>query len=238
MSGPINVPALLAAGATALALAGCPKRTADLELDAARQAIDDARARKASDCAPEAFGAAEAAIAEARALAGQGEVEAAGKRAGEAKALAERAAASSPPGCDQPAKAEDTPPAPRPDGAAVADASTAMTVDALLRTVHFDYNEATIREDSKADLDALARAMTSGSSLRLEVEGHCDVRGSTEYNLHLGERRAHAVRKYLETRGVRPGQVEIISYGEEKPLDLEGTEEAHARNRRAELRKL
>jgi peptidoglycan-associated lipoprotein len=106
------------------------------------------------------------------------------------------------------------------------------------RLVYFDYNEATIREDSKPMLAKISQALRSDGGLRVEVEGHCDSRGSTEYNLHLGERRAYSVRKYLVDLGVDSKQLEVISYGEERPADLDLTEEAHQRNRRAEIKKL
>ena len=86
-------------------------------------------------------------------------------------------------------------------------------------------------------LTKVAEIMRGDGGLRVEVEGHCDTRGSTEYNLHLGERRARSVLKYLVTQGVDPGQVEMISYGEERLVDLEESESAHQKNRRAELKR-
>lgn len=231
----LNLSSALLIGALAVGLAGCPKKTADLELEAARKAIDDARKKKASDCAKETYQAAEAAIAEAKDLAQAGDIEAAKKKAGEAEALANQAAAASKPGCDE-EKAEEAPEPERPTGEAT-DSAMTMRLDDALDTIYFDYNEATIRDDSKAVLDRVADVLAKDESLRIEVEGHCDVRGSTEYNLHLGERRARSVMKYLVAQGVEPKQVQIISYGEERPEDLGMTEEAHAKNRRAELNK-
>jgi len=217
----------------ALALAGCPKKTADLELEAARQAIDDARNRKADDCAKETYRAAEAAIAAAKDLAQNGDIEEAKKKAGEAKALAEQAAAASKPGCDE-KKADKDPEPDRAVGDATKSAMTMKLADTL-DTIYFDYNDASIREDSKGVLDKVADVLSKDEALKIEIEGHCDVRGSTEYNLHLGERRARSVMKYLVAQGVEPKQVMIISYGEERPEDLGMTEEAHAKNRRAEI---
>jgi peptidoglycan-associated lipoprotein len=228
------------AGATlllALFATGCPKKTADLELDAARQAIDDARKKKAGDCdeARPQFQAAESAIAEAARLSEEGDVEGAKARALEAKTLAEQASAASRPGCGE--KKEE--PEPEEQDKNVNDASASMTnLEGVMETVYFDYNDSTIREDSKAMLSKVATALAKTPDVQIEVEGHCDVRGSTEYNLHLGERRARSVEKYLTTAGVGPKQIQIISYGEERPVDLGDSESAHSKNRRAELRRM
>jgi len=215
--------------------AGCPKtKTSDLELAAARDAIEAARKAKASDCATEIFKSAEAAIAEANRLAETGDHEGARFKAGEAESLANQARGASPPGCEKLKGDEE-----EADAAASGDtqAGANVSLEDLLETIYFDYNQAHIREDSKAVLSRVADAMTSNPELKIEIEGHCDLRGSTEYNLHLGERRAQAVLKYLVTQGVRSEQIETISYGEERPIDLDETETAHQRNRRAELKK-
>ncbi|MEO1228864.1 MAG: OmpA family protein [Myxococcota bacterium] len=105
-----------------------------------------------------------------------------------------------------------------------------------LGTVYFDYNLAIVDQAAKDRLSALADVLRELPEALLEIEGHCDVRGSTEYNLHLGERRARAVLKYLVTQGVPERQLRYISYGEERPVDYGSTDAAHAANRRAELR--
>ncbi len=222
---------------TALALGafGCPKKTADLELDLAAQALADARNKKAKDCAKETYQAAEAAIAAAKDLAQAGEIEEAKKKAGEAKALADQAGAASRPGCDE-KKVEADPDPERPTGDTT-NSAMSMKLDDALETIYFDYNEATIRQDSKQVLNRVADILAKDESIRIEVEGHCDVRGSTEYNLHLGERRARSVMKFLVAQGVEPKQVLIISYGEERPEDLGMSESAHGKNRRSELLK-
>jgi peptidoglycan-associated lipoprotein len=221
--------ALLALGL----VTGCPKKTADLELDAARKALADARSKKASDCAKETYRAAESALAEADKLAKNGDVKGAKEKATEAKALADQAGAASGPGCDK--KDEKS----KEDKSDDENASASLNIGGgdILETIYFDYNDASIREDSKAVLTKVADSLRKAPALSLEIEGHCDVRGSTEYNLHLGERRARSVEKYLTTQGVNPKQLSIISYGEERPVDLGTTEDAHAKNRRAELHK-
>lgn len=219
-----------------LSLAGCPKKTADLELSDAEKAIADARANKATDCAQETFQAAEDAIAEAKALAASGEIEKAKARALEAKTLAEQASAAARPGCVEEAKQAEAQKTPVDTENASRDLN--VNLDQALETIYFDYNDATIREDGKKVLAQVAEALRATPGTAIEIEGHCDVRGSTEYNLHLGERRARAVEKYLTTLDVNPKQLQIISYGEERPVDLGDTEVAHQKNRRAELKKL
>jgi peptidoglycan-associated lipoprotein len=214
----------------------CGKKNADLELEAARKAIADAQSRKASDCAKETYQAAEAAIAEANRLAEAGEIESAKAKAVEAKTLAEQAAAASKPGCDEKEEEEKTPQEAKSDQDAAA--AMNMATGEVLETIYFDYNDASIREDSKAVLTKVADVMRKQPGLNIEVEGHCDVRGSTEYNLHLGERRARSVEKYLTTQGVNPKQITLISYGEERPVDLGDSEGSHQKNRRAEIHKM
>jgi peptidoglycan-associated lipoprotein len=220
-------------------LAACPKPTADLELDAARKAIDEARKRKAGDCetSKPQYQAAEAAIAEAAKLAEEGNIDDAKARALEAQTLAEQASAAAKPGCGEKKPAEEDPAVQERDDENAA-AGMAMNLEGLIETIYFDYNDASIREDSKQVLSKVADALSKSGSVQVEIEGHCDVRGSTEYNLHLGERRARAVEKYLTTAGVSPKQIQIISYGEERPVDLGDSETAHQKNRRAELHKM
>jgi len=103
--------------------------------------------------------------------------------------------------------------------------------------IYFDFDSAVIKTSEKSKLSGVAEHLKSNPNLAVEIEGHCDVRGSTEYNLQLGERRARAVQKYLTTQGVKPEQLEVISYGEERLVDLGANDEAHQKNRRAELKK-
>ncbi|MBK8012651.1 MAG: OmpA family protein [Deltaproteobacteria bacterium] len=226
--------ALLLAVMVCTSLTGCSKNTADLELDAARKAMDKASAQKASDCATATYKAAETALNEAQKLAADGKIDEAKAKAMEAETLADQAALASPPGCDEPKVATPDEPA-QPE---TTDASMNLSIESALKNViYFDYNDASIREDSKAVLEDVAALLQKAPATRIEVEGHCDVRGSTEYNLHLGERRATSVKKYLTAHGVEPSHVAVISYGEERPVDLGMSEEAHQKNRRAELKR-
>lgn len=102
-----------------------------------------------------------------------------------------------------------------------------------LATVFFDYDKSTLSQSARDVLKANAEWMKKNANVKVQIEGHCDNRGSIEYNLALGERRANAVRSYLTSIGVSGSQLAVISYGEEKPLVASDSEEAWAKNRRA-----
>jgi peptidoglycan-associated lipoprotein len=106
----------------------------------------------------------------------------------------------------------------------------------VLRTIFFDYDRSDIREEYRPALEAIAAWMNRNPSRLLLVEGHCDERGTNEYNLALGERRALSVRRYLVALGIGSDRLHTLSYGEEKPLDPGHTEESWAKNRRAEFK--
>lgn len=104
----------------------------------------------------------------------------------------------------------------------------------LVTVFYFDFDQSSLSASTRADLDAVASFLKkSGAKVRLE--GHADERGTREYNLALGERRAQAVANYLAVQGVSKSQLEIISYGEEKPAVLGSSESSWAKNRRVEL---
>lgn len=100
--------------------------------------------------------------------------------------------------------------------------------------VHFDYNSSELRGDGASTLSAQADCLRSARG-NVRIEGHCDERGTTEYNIALGERRAHAVQRYLVGQGVSPGRISTVSYGEERPAVRGVDESAWQQNRRAEL---
>ena len=104
--------------------------------------------------------------------------------------------------------------------------------------VYFAYDQSTLSEQARAALSNNAVIMQTTPDLRVSIEGHCDDRGSDEYNLALGERRARAVRNFLVSLGVSPERMETISYGEEMPVNPKKTETAWAMNRRAEFKQL
>lgn len=102
-----------------------------------------------------------------------------------------------------------------------------------LEDIHFDYDEATLTEQARAILDRHAVWLKARPAARVMVEGHCDERGTVEYNLALGDRRARGARDYLVALGVPGERLRTVSYGKERPLDPASTEAAWARNRRA-----
>ena len=113
---------------------------------------------------------------------------------------------------------------------------TSEAVRAMLATmIHFDYDKANIRTGDATTLDQKVGILQANPDARIRIAGHCDERGSDEYNLALGNRRATASKQYLVSHGVDAGRIETISYGEERPLDSGHNEEAWAKNRRAEF---
>lgn len=110
------------------------------------------------------------------------------------------------------------------------------TGDPLVMVFYFDFDRAVLRPDSLAALELHANFLRNNPDARVIVEGHCDERGTREYNMALGERRADAVRTFLVSSGVRRAQIETVSYGEERPVNPASNEAAWALNRRAELR--
>lgn len=103
----------------------------------------------------------------------------------------------------------------------------------VFEDIYFDFDKYDIRPDGKPALHSLADWLLKNTSGRLVVEGHCDERGTNEYNIALGDRRAKATRDYLVALGVASGRVEMMSYGEEKPQCTAQTEECWQKNRRA-----
>ncbi len=107
-----------------------------------------------------------------------------------------------------------------------------------LSTVYFDYDMSNIREDQRSALDENARKLREYQPEDMVmVEGHCDERGTIEYNLALGEQRAQAVKTYLVDAGVAEGRIETVSFGEEQPAVMGGDESAWSQNRRAESKR-
>lgn len=102
-----------------------------------------------------------------------------------------------------------------------------------LKTIHFGYDSFVLDSESKTSLKANAKTMTDKSTLKIQVEGHCDQHGGIQYNIALGEKRANAVKKYLMDQGVKPDRITTISYGKERPVDSGSSAEADAKNRRA-----
>ncbi|MFW5730312.1 MAG: peptidoglycan-associated lipoprotein Pal [Desulfonatronovibrionaceae bacterium] len=108
--------------------------------------------------------------------------------------------------------------------------------DILASTIYFDFDSYELKPDARSDLKKISRHLKEHDDLRLVIEGHTDERGTAEYNLALGERRARAAYEFLILLGVDSTRMQIISYGEERPEDPASTESAWALNRRAEFK--
>ena len=104
-----------------------------------------------------------------------------------------------------------------------------------VQAVYFAYDQSTLSEQARDTLTANAAILLTVPDVKARIEGHCDNRGSDEYNLALGERRAQSVRTYLVSLGIAPERLETISYGEEMLINNGSTEMALAKNRRAEF---
>jgi peptidoglycan-associated lipoprotein len=122
----------------------------------------------------------------------------------------------------------------RPYGAAVPGSVEDFARSAGDR-VYFGYDQYTLTPEAQAVLDADAQWLTRYPQVTLRVEGNCDERGTREYNLALGARRAESVKAYLVTRGVNPARIATVSYGKERPVDPGSGEEAWAHNRNARI---
>ncbi|MBZ0253030.1 MAG: peptidoglycan-associated lipoprotein Pal, partial [Candidatus Methylomirabilis sp.] len=99
-----------------------------------------------------------------------------------------------------------------------------------LKRIHFDFDKSDIRADQAPTLDANGSYLKQNGELKVQVEGHCDERGTNAYNLALGQRRAESAKRYLVKTGVEGGRLSTISYGEERPLDPGHDESAWAQN--------
>jgi peptidoglycan-associated lipoprotein len=102
-----------------------------------------------------------------------------------------------------------------------------------LADIRFELDSAQLTDAARATLEKHALWLQGQRATSVTIEGHCDERGTTEYNLALGEQRARAAREYLVGLGVDPSRLRVVSYGKERPLDMGADESAHARNRRA-----
>lgn len=102
-------------------------------------------------------------------------------------------------------------------------------------TIHFDFDSSVLSTQAKDYLDKIASFLMKNPSIKIEIDGHTDERGTNEYNLALGQRRADSARKYLEDLGIAPKRIGTLSYGEEMPIDPGHNEEAWVKNRRSEF---
>jgi peptidoglycan-associated lipoprotein len=146
-------------------------------------------------------------------------------------------------GCTKKRDMSTVPPAPSeqgPGGAVEGDSDTlAGPLNEQFRrevtsdTVHFALDQYDIDPEARAILDSQAQWLISHPNARVTIEGHCDERGTREYNLGLGDRRANAAKNYLASRGISPSRITTISYGKERPIALGSDDASWAQNRRA-----
>jgi len=123
-----------------------------------------------------------------------------------------------------------------PSGAALSDREMQKRADLLSqRRVHFAFDSSAIDAEARAIIEAHAAHLVANPQLRLTLEGNCDERGTREYNLALGERRAQSVERLMKVLGVAGNRIKTVSYGEEKPLCQEHNESCWRQNRRAEI---
>ncbi len=126
------------------------------------------------------------------------------------------------------------PPPPAATGEAAAATHARLTAE-LGNVIHFDYDQDAIKPEDRPVLDAKAEIMKANPALRIRISGHADDRGSDEYNLVLGNKRALAAKRYLESKGIDGSRIDVTSFGEERPVDPAENETAWAKNRRDEF---
>ena len=134
---------------------------------------------------------------------------------------------------EEPPVAEEPPPPPPP--VVVEEEPPPPPEEIELVTIYFDFDKYNLKPEAKTRLAANAAALQENGEITVLIEGHCDERGTVEYNLALGERRANAARQYMVDLGIDAGRIRTISYGEERPVDPGHDEAAWAKNRRADF---
>jgi peptidoglycan-associated lipoprotein len=144
-----------------------------------------------------------------------------------------RAEATSPPPEPMPEAAPEPAVATDPLSGDLASVNEYLRRQGLLADVYFDYDQAQLTEPTREQLARDAQFLRQSPQLLVTLEGHCDDRGTPEYNLALGERRASTARDYLTSLGVDGGRLHTISYGEERPVCSDATEACRSQNRRA-----
>jgi len=145
------------------------------------------------------------------------------------------AAESKPPEAPTTPREVQPPPRPTPapmQGDIMSESLEAWNRAGYLKDAFFDYDKADLRDDARAALSTDAEWLKRYSSAQILIEGHCDERGTSEYNLALGDRRANAVREYLASLGIDGGRIKTVSYGKERPFCNESSESCWQQNRR------
>ena len=123
----------------------------------------------------------------------------------------------------------------REDSLAAANSGTMRAKAALATKIFFEYDQADLSEEARTVLDAKVALLRKNPGVRLMISGHADERGSDDYNIALGQRRAAVAKRYLTDQGIDPSRIQITSYGEERPAISGASEEAFRQNRRDEF---
>ncbi len=126
-------------------------------------------------------------------------------------------------------------PAPAPEVAKEAPVEKAAAAEAGLKPIYFDFDKSFIRDDAKSVMKANAEWLKANPKVKVKIEGNCDERGTIEYNQALGQRRAASAKKYLTDMGVAANRISLISYGKEKPICSDHSEDCWQKNRRDDL---
>jgi len=122
-------------------------------------------------------------------------------------------------------------PVPEPEPEPEVEEIDMLTLD----TIYFDFDRSDIRSDQRTVLADNAKSIESESEITVLIEGHCDERGTNEYNMALGQRRADSVKRYMVNYGIEAARLSTVTYGEERPVDYGHDEEAWSKNRRVEF---
>ncbi len=117
----------------------------------------------------------------------------------------------------------------------LAEAQLMKELQAKIKDIRFDFDRYSLRDDSKPAIKDVADILAKHRNLKVAIEGNCDERGTAEYNISLGERRAEAVKEYLIALGIPSGKIETTSYGKEKPICTDHNEGCWSKNRRAHM---
>ena len=136
-------------------------------------------------------------------------------------------------------KPEEPKPAPQPQvkqAPQKVEEKVAELNESALETIYFDFDKSDIKADQRDRMNRNARLLNDNKTVKIRLEGNCDERGTNEYNMALGDRRANSVRQFLMDYGISDSQITTISYGEERPIDPGHNEDAWAKNRRCEFK--
>tara|TARA_B110000211_G_scaffold116634_1_gene135071 strand:- start:21106 stop:21813 length:708 start_codon:yes stop_codon:yes gene_type:complete len=190
---------------------------AEAQVLAEAQAMADVQANAEAEAQAEAQAAAEAIVQAEAEAANQAQAQAAADAADAAQQAANEAAAVAEDLAQQQQQAQDT-------------------AQALAHIIYFDFDQSTIKAEFRTALNGHAAYLSQNPSASIVLEGHADERGTREYNIALGERRGNAVSRYLVVQGVSIDAIEVVSFGEERPVNAGNDSASWSENRRVEIR--